>query len=98
MVGFGRGISEAGGNIFGFEVRVVFQDFLGAHSGRQQVEHVLYANAHPPNAGAAAALVEAKSDAVTHTRTLSKRELGVKVQGFSTILGCGHCFDRGASR
>jgi hypothetical protein len=58
------GISNAGSDIFSFQVGEVREDFVWLCSSRQHVQHVLHPDAHAANAGFAAALVWIGRDSV----------------------------------
>lgn len=52
-----RRVFQAGPNVLGLQVGKVREDFTFGHTGSQQVQHILDADAHPPDAGASAALL-----------------------------------------
>ena len=51
MVNFLRGVFQARPDVIGFQVGKVTKDFALRHTGGQQIQHVLDADAHPANAG-----------------------------------------------
>ena len=51
MIALPRRVFECRGDISGLEQRIVFEDFLAAGPGRQQVEHILDADAQAAQAG-----------------------------------------------
>src|SRR3984893_19129508 len=57
MIALPRRVFECRGNVSGFEQRVIFENFLAAGAGSQEVEHVLDADAQAPETGTPAALV-----------------------------------------
>lgn len=81
MIRFGGGIFQTGPDIFGFEVRIVFESFGFPHSGGEEVEHVLYPDAHAPDARPAAALVRVEGDPV-HNGVMIVQDGGM-------VKGCG---------
>src|SRR6266481_5626945 len=56
MIALSRRVFERGGNVSGFEQGVIFENFLAAGAGGQEVEHLLDADAQAPEAGTPAAL------------------------------------------
>ena len=80
MIHFLRGISEARPDVIGFQVGKVGQDFALRHACREQIKHVLDANATFPNAGPSAALVGIEGDAFRkfHVQYLTLRAVFLK--------------------
>ena len=64
MVKLAGSVFEAGPDILHFQVRKILQDGPLGFSRRQQIQHILDANAHPPAARPAPALIRAKGDAL----------------------------------
>lgn len=62
MIRLGGRILQTGPNIFAFEIRVIFQNSRFIHSGGKQIQHILDPDAHPSDAGTAAALVRVESN------------------------------------
>jgi hypothetical protein len=50
--------------IFGLQIRHLFENLLRGESRGEEVEDVAHPNAHPADAGAAAALLEIDRDAI----------------------------------
>ena len=63
MINFLRGIFKARPDIIGFQVGKIAKNFALRHTGRQQIKHVLDADAHPANARPSAALAGIERDA-----------------------------------
>jgi hypothetical protein len=57
VIALSRGVFQSGGNVTGFEQRVVFENFLPGGPCGQQFEHVLDADAQASEARSPAALV-----------------------------------------
>lgn len=64
MIRLGRRVLEGGPDVLRFKVRIVCEDLLFQHSGCQQIEHIRDPDAHAANAGASAALIGIKCDAI----------------------------------
>ncbi len=64
MVQLTGGISEAGPNILGLQIRKIRQNRIRALPRRQHVEHIFDANTHPPNARLSTALIGIKGNAI----------------------------------
>lgn len=64
MVNFLGRVLEAGSNVLGLEVRKVFEDFCLGHPRRQQVEHILHADAHASDARPPTALLGIEGDSI----------------------------------
>jgi hypothetical protein len=64
MVALSRRIFKRGGNVPGFQQRIIGEDFFTAGAGSQQIEHVLDANTETPQAGPPAALGWIDDDAI----------------------------------
>jgi hypothetical protein len=72
------GVFQTGGDVFRLEVGKVFEDLgLGDFRG-EQVENILYPDAHPANAGTTATLVRIESDAFGHGKILRQPRGWVK--------------------
>jgi hypothetical protein len=58
-------------NVFGLQIRKVLQDFALRHSSGQQIERILDANPHAPDARTSAALLGIKGDSIQvfHTKS-----------------------------
>lgn len=72
VVGLGGGVVEAGLDIGGLQIGEVLKDFGLRDASGEEIEHVLHANAHAADAGAAAALMRIEGDAVDHGRDDSR--------------------------
>ena len=72
MVGLGGGVFEASVDIGGLQIGEILKDFRLRDASGEEIEHVLYTNAHAANAGTAAALMRIKSDALIHRATLAR--------------------------
>jgi hypothetical protein len=66
VVELAAGVLKASPNVFGLKVRQLLQHLLGGQAVPQQVQNVNDADAHAPDAGAAAALLWIDRDAI-HT-------------------------------
>lgn len=64
MIQLLRGVFEAGADIIGLEVGIILKDLSFRHASGQQIEHILDADAHAPDARPPAALVGVESDAI----------------------------------
>jgi hypothetical protein len=62
MVDPARGEAKTRLHVFGFQIGQLLQDLLSRQPGREQIEHVRDPDAHPPDAGTAAALARVYSD------------------------------------
>jgi hypothetical protein len=62
MVHFGCGESEAGANVLLLQIGIVGEDVGFRDPGGLQLQHVLDANPHPPDAGPSAALCGIEGD------------------------------------
>ena len=58
------GEGEAGGEVFGFQFREVFEDLLLGHTTGEVFEYVFHCNSHSPDAGLAAAPVRRDRDSI----------------------------------
>src|SRR5271169_4961272 len=58
-----RSVGDAGADVGLFDARVVVQDFLAAHSAREQVENQRHPDPVPPNAGLSEAHLRVDRDA-----------------------------------
>lgn len=56
MINLGGGVLKTGSNVLGFEVRIILKNLGFGRAAGQHVQNILDANAHTPNARAAAAL------------------------------------------
>ena len=59
-----RRVFNAGLDVLGLEIGIVGQDFRFRNPRRQEIEHILDADAHAPDAGAAAALLGIEGDSI----------------------------------
>ncbi len=74
VINLGGRVFQARPDVSGFQVREILQNRLLAFPGRQHVEHILDANAHPADARPPTALVRVEGDSVqlAHIPTLRR--------------------------
>jgi hypothetical protein len=63
MVDLLGGVIQGTAEVLRFQIRVVSQDLFAAQARGIEVQHIPYADAHPPNAGLPAALLRVVGDA-----------------------------------
>src|SRR6266404_4875093 len=71
MIALSRRVFERGGNVSGFEQGVMFENFLAAGAGGQEVEHVVDADSQAPQARTPAALAGIDGDPMGFAHLLS---------------------------
>ena len=59
-----RSVLKHGGNVVGFKIRIVRDDFFATGTRSKQIQHVTHTHAHATNAWATTALLRVKRDAV----------------------------------
>jgi hypothetical protein len=64
MIELGGGVFDARLDVARLKVGVIRENFRFGDTGRHEIEHVLHADAHPPNARPTAALVRVERDAL----------------------------------
>jgi hypothetical protein len=66
VIRFRGRVFKARVDIFRFKVGVVFEDFLLGDFGGEEIEHILYADTHSPDARTSSALLWIESDSPVH--------------------------------
>ena len=64
MIALARSVLKHGGDVVGFKIRIVRDDFVATGTGSKQIQHVTHADAHATNARATTALLRVERDAV----------------------------------
>ena len=67
-----RRVFEAGGDIFALQIRVIFENLGLGDFGGEQIQNIFYADAHPSDARATAALVWVEGDSSIHGRKVNR--------------------------
>ena len=65
MVEVARRKSQAGLQILRFEIRHFVKDLGGRQAGREEIENIAHANAHPSHAGPAPTLLWVHGDSIS---------------------------------
>jgi hypothetical protein len=95
VVGLSCGVIETSLNVGALKVGEVLEDFGLRDTGGEEVEHVLDANAHAADAGAASTLGGIEGDTVFHEVRIADAGGGVK-SGFGVWVGRGRGNSQGA--
>ena len=64
VIGLGRSVLETSPDVLGLKIGIVFEDFFFGNPGGKEIQHVHHTDAHPPDAGASAALPRVERDSI----------------------------------
>lgn len=78
MIALARSVLEHGGNVIGFKIGVVRDDFFATGTCGKQIQHVTHSDTHAPNTRATTAMLVVERDTVYEVLALRNHRLITK--------------------